>query len=84
MFWKIWFWTINPFALEGIGSVVVVESSKPKSTNVSGKGPLTNPNIIFDRFRVSKSFSVIVTVLADITVSWVVPCLVEVMIHDNV
>ena len=84
MFWEVWFWAFNPIALEGIWSVIVVESSEPKGANIGCESPLTNPDIVFDGVGIAKSFSEVVTVLAHVIISWVIPSLVEVMVHDNI
>ena len=83
MFWKIWFWTINPFTLKGIWSVVVVESSEPKSADICGKGPLSNPDIVFDIKGTLKAVSVSIAVFTDVFLGSP-PCGVEMGVHDDV
>ena len=84
MFWEVRFWTFNPIALESIWSVIVVEPSEPKGANIGCESPFTNPDIVFDVVSVAKGFSEVVTVLAHVIKSWVIPSLVEVMVHDDV
>jgi len=39
--------TINPVALKLVLRIAVVEAAEPKSADIGGKGPLTDPHVVF-------------------------------------
>ena len=39
--------TVNPVALKLVLRIAVVEAAEPKSADIGGKGPLTDPHVVF-------------------------------------
>ena len=39
--------TVNPVALKLVLRIAVVEAAEPKSSDIGGKGPLTDPHVVF-------------------------------------
>lgn len=65
------------------GSIGVVETSEPESANIGSERPFSNPDVVLDVSGVGNVLTVLVAVLADITVL-ATPGKVLMGVHDNV
>jgi len=74
---------LNALALAGCWSVSVVETSEPCGTDVGGKRPFTNPNVVLDVVSVGNVSTIFVTVVTNVSVSST-PSKVLMGVHDNV
>ena len=65
---KVSVWAVNPLAVEGVWGVVVIESSQPGGADISGKGPLSNPDGVLEVGHVGHKASISIAVASNVLV----------------